>query len=220
MRKKKIRGHKRKWKDIENWRLDHLGLDLTDYLLNRQGYDYAKIRVYPWNGIVLQNSEIPQPKGKTKQKILNGLLDIYDDWKKQLDQLGQTYYLKLWLFEPRFSFSQVVCAIGDRIDYYEKLFYQPETSKKFSSVCYGQLKKRFQNFTWEYRLDEDHFENNFVSNPEMYATRQDYEDDIIWFEKMLKKPHRTEKFKEAIGETTEMYSFKRGIVWLGERQNK
>jgi len=217
MRKEKIRGHKRRWKDIENWRLDNLGLNLTDYLLNERDYYYAKIRVHPWSGISLGNSEIPQPTRKTKQKMLSGLLDIYDDWKKQLDQLGQPYYLKIWIFEPRFKQSQVVCAVGERMDYYENLFYQPETSKTFIPAFYGELKNRLQNFTWECRLDEDHFDNGSVCSPEMYATRQDYEEDKIWFNRLLKKTHRTEKLKEPIGETTELYSFKRGIVWLGER---
>ena len=215
MRKKKIRGHKKIWKDIENWRLDNLDLNLTDYLLNERDRYYAKIRVRPWSGITLTNSEIPQPKRMTKRKILNGLLDIYDDWKKQLDQLGQPYYLKIWLFEPRFSESQVVCAVGDNIDYYENTFFEPEVNKNLNLACYGQLKNRLLNYSWDCRLDEDHYSNDEVGTPELYTTRQDYEETKVWFEKLLKKKHRTYKFKEPIGNAIESYSFKRGCVWLG-----
>jgi len=215
MREKKIRGHKKIWKDIENWHLDNLNLNLTDYLLNERNRYYAKIRVRPWNGITLTNSKIPQPNRMAKRKILNGLLDIYDDWKKQLDQLGQPYYLKIWLFEPRFSESQVVCAVGDSIDYYENTFFEPEVKKNLNLVCYGQLKNRLYNYNWDCRLDEDHYSNDEVGTPELYATRQEYEETKVWFEKLLKKKHRTYKFEKPIGDTIESYSFKRGYVWLG-----
>jgi len=215
VRQKKIRGHKRRQKQIDNWRLDNLSLDLTDYLLNQRDRYYAKIRVHPWSGLSLTNSVTPEPTGKTKQKILNGLLDIYEDWKKQLDKLGQPYYLKVWLFEPRFSQSQVVCAMGDNIDFYENTFYKPHTNKTIQLDNYGSLKTKLSKLNWDYRLDEDHYDNTEVGEPEIYASRQDYEETKTWFDKLLKKPHRTNKFNEPIGDTTESYSFKRGEIWLG-----
>ncbi len=215
VRYKKIRGHKRRWKVIENWRLENLDLYLNEYLLNERDRYYVKIRVHPWSGLSMINSETPQPTGMTKQKMLIGLLDIYEDWKKQLDKLGHPYYLKIWLFEPRFSKSQVVCAIGENIDFYKNTFFKPEKAKKLNSDTYGQLKKRIENFTWDYRLDEDHYDNSEVGEPENYASRKDYEYTKRWFDKLLMKPHRVYDFKETIGEETETYSFKRGDIWLG-----
>ena len=215
MRQKKIRGHNRRHKQIDNWRLDNLSLDLTDYLLNQRDRYYAKIRVHPWSGLSLTNSVTPEPTGKTKQKMLNGLLDIYEDWKKQLDKLGQPYYLKVWLFEPRFSQSQVVCAIGNNVDFYENTFYKPDTNKTIQLDNYGSLKTKLSKFNWDYRLDEDHYDNSEVGEPKIYGSRQDYEETKTWFDKLLKKPHRTHKFIEPTGETTESYSFKRGALWLG-----
>ena len=217
MRIRKIRGHNRRFKHIESWRLYNLSLDLNDYLTNHHCY-YAKIRVHPWSGISLINSLIPEPKGKAKLKIINGLLDIYDDWKDQLDKLGQPYYLKIWLFEPRFSQSQVVCAIGDRIDYYENRFFNPKNDKIFNSNKYGQLKSKLSKLNWDYRLDEDEYDNSFVGDPELYASIDDYEDTKIWFNKLLKKTHRLVKFDELIGDTIESYSFKRGDLWIGEQK--
>ena len=215
MRQKKIRGHKRRWKEIENWRLDNIDLNLTDYLMNERDRYYAKIRIHPWSGLSLTNSLTPNPTRKTKQKMLNGLLDIYVDWKNQLDKLGKPYYLKIWLFEPCFSQSQVVCAIGENVDFYENTFFKPEEINNLNTDKYGQLKSRLENFTWDYRLNEDHYDNTEVGEPEIYASRQDYEDTKKWFAKLLKKPHRTHKFKEPIGEAIESYSFKRGDIWLG-----
>ncbi|WP_051211192.1 hypothetical protein [Runella zeae] len=215
MRKKKIRGHNRRQKQIDKWRLDNLSLDLTDYLLNQRDRYYAKITVHPWSGLSLTNSITPEPTGKTKQKILNGLLDIYDDWKEQLDKLRQPYYLKVWLFEPYFSQSQVVCAIGDNVDFYKSTFYKPDTNKTIQLHNYGSLKTKLSKLNWDYCLDEDHYDNAEVGKPETYASRQDYEETKMWFDILLKKPHRTHKFKEPMGDTTKSYSFKRGNIWLG-----
>jgi hypothetical protein len=214
MRQKKIRGHNRRHKQIDNWRLDNLSLDLTDYLVNQRDRYYAKIRVQPWSELSLTNSITPQPSGKTKQKMINGLLDIYESWKTQLDKLGQPYYLKVWLFEPRFSQSQVICAIGDNVGFYENTFFKP-SKKTIQLDSYGTIKTKLSKLNWDYRLDEDHYDNIQVGEPEIYASRRDYEDTVKWFDKLLKKPHRTNKFIEPIGETTELYSFKRGDLWLG-----
>ncbi|MEZ5008691.1 MAG: hypothetical protein R2753_11130 [Chitinophagales bacterium] len=215
MRIKKIRGHRRRWKAIDDWVAAYKVLDM-DYLKSRQR-DYAKIRVHPWSSISMLNSEISSPKGATKRRILNGLIEIYDAWKNELDQLGAPYYLKIWLYEPRFINAQVVCAIGDCLDFYTNTFFKPDDSKKFNPKIYGPLEEEVSKFKWEYRLDEDHFDNETVGSPEMYETMKDYKSHKNWFEKKLTKPHRLMKLEEPIGEINEYYSFKRGAVWLGEK---
>ena len=214
MRQQKIRGHKKRHLQIEEWRLKNLDLRLD--LVEEYNGDHIDIVVHPWCDISITNSIIPEPKGKTKQLMLNGLIDIYHSWKEQLDKLGQPYYLKIWLFEPRFSKSQVVCAIGERIEFYKNNFFEPENKRSFELKNYGKLKNRLEKFNWDYRLDEDHYDNCEVGDPELYFSEQDYEETKIWFRKLLTKPHRTIKFKEPIGDALESYSFRRGDLWIGE----
>lgn len=209
MKYRKIRGHARRQKDVDRWGLENLELRLD--LIEKYNCDHIDIVVHPWCDISITNSAFPQPKRKTKQLILNGLIDIYHSWKKQLDKIGQPYYLKIWLFEPRFSKSQVVCAIGDRIDYYENLFFEPESGKQFQSAIYGSLKKKLDGFKWEYCLDEDHIENDYVGDSKQYLTVNDFLETKKWFDKTMKKPHRTTKLDSEI----EYYSFKKGDAWLG-----
>lgn len=213
MRKEKVRGQNRRYKQIDKWREENLALNFD--LLEKYNREYAEIIVHPWCDISFVKSVIPNPTRKTKKLILTGLLDIYESWKQQLDKLGQPYYLKIWLFEPRFSQSQVVCAIKDKIDYYENNFYKPDLPKIFNLANYGTLKERLEKFNWEYRLDENNYDNTEVGTPDLYASIEDYEKTRIWFDKLLKKPHRTYKFKEPIGDVTESYSFKCGDAWLG-----
>ena len=132
--------------------------------------------------------------------------------KKQLDNAGQPYYLKIWLFDPRFSKSQVVCAIGDRIDYYKDLFQKTNYTKQLKSENYGNLKNRPDELEWEYSLDEDHIENDYVGEPAQYLTDNDFLETKNWFAKTMNKPHRITKLDDDI----EYYSFKKGNLWLGE----
>lgn len=215
MRTKKIRGHRRHWKNIDNWIEAHKSLDLH-FLKDRQ-YDYAKIRVHPWSGINMVMSQIPEPKGTTKSKILYGLIEIYDTWKTELHKLGEPYYLKIWLFEPRFSLSQVVCAIGGRLDFYENTFFKPVAQKELVPKKYGQLENRMSEFNWEYRVDEDSYEDNYLGAPQDYTNIAAYEETKIFLNRIMKKPHRIVKLKEPVGGATESYLFKKGDVWIGEK---
>lgn len=217
MRQQKIRGFNRRFRDIALWRLENLDLRL-DYI-EKDSSERTFILVDPWLTIPLINSKIPEPKRKTKRLMLNGLIDIYESWKVQLENLGKPYYLKIWLFEPRFSKSQVVCAVDDSIDLYENDYPKPAIVKQFKPSNYGQLSERLQKFDWDHRIDQDYCDNNFVGEPDLYASRQDYENSIIWFNRLLKQPHRLIKFDEPIGKATESYTFTRGDLWIGG-QNK
>jgi hypothetical protein len=212
MRKKKIRGHNRRYIEIENWRKNNLALRL-DWLY-RDNIGYVKIRTSTWGNLSVINSEIPEPKGKTKQLMLNGLIDIYYSWKIQLEQSGKPFYLKIWLCEPRFLNSQVVCAIGDKIEYYENLFFKPNNAKSFSVNNYGKLSDKLKNFVAEYHLDEDHFRNDEVGDSNSYTSQKDYQESKKWFNKLLKKPHRTVSFEEQLYGFKELYSFKKGELWI------
>lgn len=149
--------------------------------------------------------------------MLEGLIQIYDVWRDKLDQLNEPYYLKLWLFEPHFSNSQVVCAIGESIHSYDETFYKPESKKPLQPKYYGELNSQISEFTWDYYLDEEHWNNSEPGSPEEYASADDFEEVAKRFRKMMKKPHRTTNFPEPVGEATEYYSFKKGDVWLGEK---
>lgn len=213
MRNKKIRGHRRRWKDIQTWVDSSSNIDI-DHLFSTQR-NYVKVYVYPFNGINLENSRVSEPHGETKRRIISGLIDIYNSWKYALDQIEEPYYLKIWLYNPRISSSQVVCAIGGFKDFYNKTFFKPIETKVFHSEDYGRLKQRLQQFSWSYHLDEEHFDNTEVGDPEDYSTIMEYEEEKSNFEERLKKPHRTILTNESDGGATELYSFKKGDVWIG-----
>ena len=180
------------------------------------GKAYADIYMGFRSHRLLSYDRIQEPKRKTRMKILNGLLDIYENWKVQLDMTGQPYYLKIWLFDPRFSMSRVVCALGDQMEFYENMFSGPAETRIISSDKYGRLKQRIDLFDWEAGADEDHFSDNEPGLSGSDVSRKNYGKAKKRFEQLLKKPHRISRVADPQGEETEIYSFERGTVWIGE----
>ena len=215
MRYIKVRGHKKRHFQIENWRLKNL--KLSEEIIEKYHYDYIKIIVHPWCDLTLGKSYIPEPKSKTKLLILNGLIDIYNSWKTQMDKIGKPYYLKIWIFEPRFTKSQVVCAIDERIEYYVNHFQSPDQLKVFHSEHYGKLKAELDKFNWELKLDEEYYSNEDLGEPEDYLTLKDYEFSKKWIERIRKKAHRIELFKNNDDRLTEFFILKKGNLWIGEK---
>lgn len=174
MRQRKIRGHRRRQKQIERWKNHSLTLDIENLLKYKK--DYVKIWVHPWSGISLKNSQYPEPNGKTKYLMLSALFDIYENWQKQLDQHGQNHYLKIWLFEPRFSKSQIVCAIADNIEYYNNVFNPSNKKVDLNVNNYSKTKDRISAFKWKLFLDEDYIDNSDNENSELAFV----EKGIVW----------------------------------------
>lgn len=203
---KKIRGHKRIWKDIDNWIECCRKLDLQ--YLQRNQREYAKVWVAPYRNISVLNSEFSPPKGKTRKQIVKGIFKIHQEWKETLEKLDEPYYLKVWFYPHDVSKNQVVCAIGDCLNFYEHTFFKPDTNKAFP--------ENSNHLSWEYRQQEFHFTADDLEEPELYATYQDYLSDKKWYERAMRdsKTRITKEISEG-RETCIYYSKKECDVWLG-----
>ena len=204
MKTKKIRGHKRRWKNIERWILNKREFDL-EYLYSRKE-DWVKIRIHPWSGLTVTNSQIPELKGETKNRVINGLIDIYDEWKLQLDNIKEPYFLRIELYNPNLRFSRIVCSIREKIDWHENIYFKPQVSKIFPSKNYGKLAERLNEFNWEYRVEENH------------CSDKDLEDEVdremkIWMQKMINKHTRV----YISDDKTIHYFTQTGDVWIGKK---
>ena len=208
---RKIRGHNRIQKAIEDWKSYHIELDLE--YLEEVKRNYCKIWVSPFANISVTGSEIPSPKGKNRQLIIKGLLEIFSSWEKQLKTLNKPYYLAIWLFEPRLEKSQVVCAIDEMNDFYDNTFFRPEKGRNIPLQNYGTQRKELEKFNWTYALDEDYFYQSDIDlEQEMYSTKEDYIDTQKWYRRKIKEGVR----KGNINDDT-FYAVKKGIVWIGTK---
>lgn len=157
LKKRKIRGHKRIHRVIEKWTMQHTDFDLAAYLKHKSNRCYVKITIAPWCNLSLKNSFIPEPKGLTRRKMLEGLVAIYHHWNEQLAKTGEPYYLKMWLYDRQFSKSQVVAAVGDKLHFYENAFSIPSASKPISLQQYAPMAEQLRQFHWEYCTDDSAF---------------------------------------------------------------
>jgi len=207
---KKSRGHKRLWKEISEWIESNKELD-TNQLFN---FGRHNIKV-PLSEDYSTNSRSAEYKRKTRSLILKGLLDIHDQWKQALDKIGEPYYLKIWLYDNRFSNSQVVCAIGPYLDFYETTFHKPEAQKEIDLSSYGALTEQMKELTWQYAWDEEHYNNTSLGEIEEYETENKFYASRRWFKKRLKKSYRKMNNSNPESEIKEYHSFRYGTVWIG-----
>ena len=210
---KKIRGHNRIFKEIETWKKNNLELDL-DYL-NSYKRNYCKIWVSPFADIPITGSEIPTPKGKARKKILEGLLEIFNHWEKQLKTLNKPYYLAIWLFETNLERSQVVCSIDGLVDFYDITFHRPKKQRSMPSQNFGKHSEQLNQFNWIYALEEGYFTTEDLEMEEdEYMTLEDYRSTKKRYRRKLKENPRTYNNSYNEGQT---HCYKIGTIWIGTK---
>ncbi|TNE54330.1 MAG: hypothetical protein EP338_07910 [Bacteroidetes bacterium] len=209
-RLKKIRGNNRRFRKVDLWVQNGKTLDL-EYLKENKRNDY-RVRIDPWGTrISMTNSQFPEPTKKIKQRIIIGLIEIYDCWRKQLEELNKPYYLKIWLYFPNFSNSQVVCAIDDKINFYQNTFYDPNDQKELDLKQLGRSNDMLlKEFCWTHKIEED-----FV-----YESEWEDEFDRDWLRHLNSRKKVAQRIIDIdynSGHKDIAYGIKIGDVWLGFR---
>lgn len=152
-------------------------------------------------------------KGKLREIIIETLLKTYFEWKKELDKLNKEYYLAIWLYNPRMLKSEVVCAIDEKIIYYENESFL--TSKKksvFDLNQSGELSTELQKFTWSKKIDLDSVHEWEINWPkEQYKFEKEYYKDQRFYKKLIR-----EKFHVIEKDNEKIYFHPKGDVWIGK----
>jgi len=152
-------------------------------------------------------------KGKLRKIIIETLLETYFEWKKELDKLNKKYYLAIWLYNPRMLKSEVVCAIEEKITYYEnECFLDSKKNSEFELNQFGKLSTELQNFTWDKKIDLDYineWEMNFPK--EQYETERQYYRHQRFYKKLIQ-----EKFHVVEKDNEKIYFHPKGDVWIGK----
>ena len=216
-RTKKIRGHKKIQRRIQNWIEQNRTINISNFLANK--YCYAYVSFNPYFNISINNSNIAEPKKETRTQIILGLQEIYNNWKIELDKLNQPYFLKIYLFEPRISKSQVICAIGrEKMEYYENFYRIADKNKS----TFNFHKILSSDFKWKTHLDDDIYSEQELLTPEIYyQSKEDYNYCRNFLKKLKKKYNKVEGKSwygfEEDNETDYFYYLPKGIVSIGEK---
>ncbi len=197
--KKKIRGWKKQTKKITDWHLNHENPDLEHF--NNYGEDFVKIRIDPWNRLMER-----QPPGWYCKIILERLIEIHNKWYQYYSLNQQNFDLQLWINEPKFIRSQVVCAKTDKPDEFRNNYYRPDKSdRKFPSHKWQSINYNLDEFSFEPYMDENlHFKN-----------LEELTDEEI--DELLSDGYNAES-TEINGNPEIMYSKRVGTVWIGRKK--
>jgi hypothetical protein len=204
------RGHRRMWRLIERWQSVYATLDVTSS--NRF---VAPVAIPPYNGLRVTNSHTPQPHGKTRTKIVNGLHTIYASWQAQLNAMNQPYYLALWLFEPHITRSQVVCAHGEMLEFYHNAFSPAPQADQTCPCGLGLDASSLEHYNWQRCRETYELDSTMWGSLQEFDSEQEYHAHRRWLQRELTKPHITETTMAADGSNIERYIFTSDIVWIG-----
>jgi hypothetical protein len=183
---KKIRQLKRIVKKMSN-SIETDSILYIDFLLKEK---YFNFQIEDWYGHNIYK------KGKSRKIILENLFKIYHQWNEKLNTINKPFYLAIWLCEPRLLKSEIVCAIDEKIAYYEKkAFINSEKVNKIDVHNYGNLSTEFEKFDWNRKID------------------------LAYFFDGEKKFYKNRKITHIIENNNQKISFySEGDVWIGKKK--
>ncbi len=201
MRQRKTRGHSRLHHQLKEWAKNQCAPSngLSD-ILDKHQRNWAKVR-HVWGIDCGRDSARKHPGGLTRKLILQSLHQIYQAWKRELDARNEPYYLKIWLHEPWIEESQVVCAIGDYLHCYDKIFDMLNEDTRPSSLASVPELKTIGN--WQAHLH----------SAEYYE--EEWSDDPTMMEWLRERDFPTKEVTLNEGSTEKIYIQRLGRVFVG-----
>lgn len=194
MTRKRIRGLRRHFRAHQQQAVLPAVLDETR--LATFQVDYQELGLAPWY-------THQKPPRLFRQLWVTRLVSDFYHWQTQLAGLYPDFYLAIWLFEPRFGYSQLVTAIGERKAHYEQLF----------AHWAGSRVQPPQALPPEYQVLPGVQGLHWTRYPEVeLLLLDDFAEQSAW---ATKKPHWP-------GETLDgepYMAVQVGWVWLGQRKN-
>jgi hypothetical protein len=190
--RKKVRGWKRRLRQLERFRLAYRTLDVE--ALRASHYDYVKLWLDPWSRLGGRN-----PPVWFRRRILAAYMDIHDTWRAALEKTGEPYYLEIWLFHPDFHRSQVVAAMDWRMEHYQNVFEPAPSAAPRPPALYDDPAYDLDRFQWRAGTEI----NVYMAGPDELDgdIKADFE----------RRASRIEQAKNG----DMLYFFEQGTVWQG-----
>ena len=172
---KKNRGHNKFLTEIEKYIKTDSEFNSND-LLEKKYLNY-EFGFWYYEDKIIAN-------GKARKFIIENLIKIYYDWEKELKKINKNYYLAIWLCEPRLLKSEVVCAIDEKIHFYESECFKDSLKQgKLNSNNYGTLYNDLDKFKWERKIDFEIYSESKTPK-ENYIIPKEYYQNLKLFKKL------------------------------------
>ncbi len=118
------------------------------------------------------------------------------------------------MYEPRISKSQVVCAIDEKIEYYENIFEKADF-KPNDSPFTNQLSVEFK---WQPNIDEEpYWKSDLLWPIDQYERIEDCYSDRRLLKKLKKGNFKNKEIDSPNGDKDTIYFLPKGKIWVGKK---
>lgn len=193
--KKKVRGWPRRLRRLEAFRERHRGLEASEI---EAGRGWVKLGLDPWDRLVPR-----EPPVWLRRRMLDVLLDVHRSWHAGLEAheraTGESFDCQLWLFDPHFSRSQVVFAVGEERAWYREPFPAGPDVPPRPPALYDDSAYRLEALDWTPGLEVGH------------AWASDLEADPAW----ARRVERAGVVHEVEAGHDRHVAYRVGRAWVG-----
>jgi hypothetical protein len=155
--RKKIRGWKRRIRQLERWgkRIDQPYLK---YFLSESGRDtYERCYLSPFYRL-----EKRQPPLWFYKLIVSKFISAFESWEKVFNELKIPHDLQIWLYDPGFIRSEIICHKMQRDGDVKRFSWESDIKKDFPYAKLSSPDYDLTQFDWILADDAHvHFEDDF-----------------------------------------------------------
>lgn len=114
-KRQKIRGYKRRLRQVLRWKESFIRLDFQD--LERSNIYYIRFWIHPWYSLFK-----PSPPIWLRRKMLEAMIEVAIEWNRHLLERKVPFDLQIWLQEREFGRTELLVTQGESIEGYRERF--------------------------------------------------------------------------------------------------
>jgi hypothetical protein len=196
--KKRIRGWKRRVRHLDRWG-ELIKQPHTEYFLTERGrHTYERYTVSPFYNLVKRH-----PPLWYYRLIIAKLVTAYSEWQKKFDSLDVPYDLQLWLYDPAYIRSEIICHKMQQDGEHKRFGWESDLVKPFPFEKLSSKQYNLHDFEWILADDAHvHFEDDFED--------ADFTADDLLADEYLRKEQ---------GDGLVYYTKRIGDIWIGRSRD-
>lgn len=194
---KKIRGWKRRIRQVERWGEQIKQPYLSYFLSDRGRHTYERCYLSPFYRLNKRH-----PPLWFYKIIIKKFIEAFQSWEIIFKDLGQPHDLQLWLYDPAFINSEIICHKMQHFGDIKRFSWESDFAKPFPLTKLWSSEYDLTQFDWVLADDANiHFEDDLD-----YA--EFTEDDLL-----------ADGYIKKVQDDGNSYFTKRiGDIWIGRRK--
>ncbi|MGZ3820226.1 MAG: hypothetical protein ACXVB6_06520, partial [Mucilaginibacter sp.] len=193
------RGWKRRIRQVDRWG-EKIKQPYLDYFLSENGrHTYDRCYLYPFYTLDKRH-----PPLWFFKLIISKFILVFTEWEKTFDKLGVPFDLQIWLYDPSYIQSEIICYKMQERGEHMQLGWQAGVQKPFPYQKFASKEYDLNQFDWV--LAE---ENNVI-----------WDDDLDYAEFTLAEILADGYEKRELEDGQVYYTKRVGDEWIGRRKGK